>query len=116
MKNSDVAVIGGDSTAPEVVREAAQALNAAARKFELKPKRANCDTGDERYLRAGEILPDSVLAELRKCPAILPGAIGRPDVKPGVLEKGIPLRARFALARAALSRRAYARSDFVSVN
>ena len=46
-------------------------------------------------MRTGEALPDSVLAELRKFPAILLGAIGHPDVKPGILEKGILLRTRF---------------------
>ena len=50
-----------------------------------------------RYLRTGEVLPDSVVAELRKFPAILLGAIGHPDVKPGILEKGILLRTRFEL-------------------
>jgi 3-isopropylmalate dehydrogenase len=53
--------------------------------------------GGERYLRTKEPLPDSVVEELRKFPAILLGAIGHPDVKPGILEKGILLRLRFEL-------------------
>jgi 3-isopropylmalate dehydrogenase len=53
--------------------------------------------GGDRYLRTGEALPDSVVTELRQFPAILLGAIGHPDVKPGILEKGILLRLRFEL-------------------
>ena len=63
----------------------------------LKLNYTNYDLGGERYLKTGEALPDSVLAELRKFPAILLGAIGHPDVKPGILEKGILLRLRFEL-------------------
>ncbi len=97
MKNYNIAVIGGDGTGPEVVREAVKVLDAAAKKFKLKLNYTHYDIGGERYLRTGEILPDSVLAELRKFPAILLGAIGHPDVKPGILEKGILLRTRFEL-------------------
>jgi 3-isopropylmalate dehydrogenase len=97
MKSYSIAVIPGDGTGPEVVREAIKVLDAAARKFDLKLDFTHYDIGGERYLRTGEVLPDSVLAELRKFPAILLGAIGHPDVKPGVLEKGILLRTRFEL-------------------
>ncbi|HZR17066.1 MAG TPA: 3-isopropylmalate dehydrogenase [Verrucomicrobiae bacterium] len=97
MKSYDIAVIGGDGTGPEVVHEAVKVLDAAAKKFHLKLNYAKYDIGGERYLRTGEILPDSVLEELRKFPAILLGAIGHPNVKPGILEKGILLRARFEL-------------------
>jgi 3-isopropylmalate dehydrogenase len=97
MKSYNIAVIGGDGTGPEVVREAIKVLDAAARKFSLKLNYTHYDLGGARYLRTGEILPDSVLAELRQFPAILLGAIGHPDVKPGILEKGILLRTRFEL-------------------
>jgi len=97
MKSYDIAVVGGDGTGPEVVREAVKVLDVAAKKFELKLNYTHYDIGGERYLKTGEVLPDSVLAELRKFPAILLGAIGHPDVKPGILEKGILLRARFEL-------------------
>ena len=97
MKSYSIAVIGGDGTGPEVVREAVKVLEVAAKKFKLKLNYTNYDLGGERYLRTGEALPDSVLAELRKFPAILLGAIGHPDVKPGILEKGILLRTRFEL-------------------
>ncbi|MGA2241454.1 MAG: 3-isopropylmalate dehydrogenase [Verrucomicrobiota bacterium] len=97
MKTYDIAVISGDGTGPEVVREAVKVLDAAAKKFKLKLNYTPYDIGGERYLKTGEVLPDSVLAELRKFPAILLGAIGHPDVKPGILEKGILLRTRFEL-------------------
>src|SRR5438067_3799210 len=97
MKSYNIAVIGGDGTGPEVVRESVKRLEAAAKKFDLKLNYTQYDIGGDRYLRTGEALPDSVLAELRKFPAILLGAIGHPDVKPGILEKGILLRTRFEL-------------------
>ena len=97
MKSYNIAVIGGDGTGPEVVREAIKVLEVAAKKFGLKLNYTNYDFGGERYLRTGEVLPDSVVDELRKFPAILLGAIGHPDVKPGILEKGILLRLRFEL-------------------
>jgi 3-isopropylmalate dehydrogenase len=97
MKSYDIAVIGGDGTGPEVIGEAVKVLDAAAARFELKLNYTHYDVGGERYLRTGEVLPESVLAELRGFRAILLGAIGHPQVKPGILEKGILLRARFEL-------------------
>jgi len=97
MKSYDIAVIGGDGTGPEVVREAIKVLDAAAPKFGLKLNYTNYDFGGERYLRTKEALPDSAVEDLRKHPAVLLGAIGHPDVKPGILEKGILLRLRFEL-------------------
>ncbi len=97
MKNYQIAVIPGDGTGPEVTREALKVLEAAAARFSLKFAFTHYDIGGERYLKTGEVLPDSVLAELRTFPAILLGAIGHPDVKPGILEKGILLRTRFEL-------------------
>src|SRR5207248_1049361 len=81
----------------EVVAEAVKILEVAATKFGLKLNYTNYDIGGDRYIKTGEVLPDSVLAELRKFPAILLGAIGHPDVRPGILEKGILLRTRFEL-------------------
>lgn len=97
MKSYNIAVIGGDGTGPEVVREAVKVLDAAAGKFGVRLNYTPYDIGGDRYLKTGEVLPDSVLAELRRFPAILLGAIGHPDVKPGILEKGILLRTRFEL-------------------
>ena len=92
-----IAVIGGDGTGPEVTAEAVKVLKAAADKFKFKLELTNFDFGGERYKRTGETLPDSAIAELRKFDAILLGAIGHPDVAPGILEKGILLKLRFEL-------------------
>lgn len=92
-----IGVIGGDGTGPEVVREALKVLNAVSKKHGFKLDYVNYDLGGERYMKSGEILPDSVIPELRKLDAIFLGAIGHPDVKPGILEKGLLLRLRFEL-------------------
>ncbi len=92
-----IAVIPGDGTGPEVTAEAVKVLKAAAAKFGFKVELTEFDFGGERYKRTGELLPDSAVEELRKFDAILLGAIGHPDVAPGILEKGILLRARFEL-------------------
>ena len=97
MKTYKIAVIGGDGTGPEVIAEAVKVMNAAAAKFKFKVDLTDFDFGGERYKRTGETLPDGAVEELRKFDAILLGAIGHPDVKPGILEKGILLRMRFEL-------------------
>ena len=93
----NIAVIPGDGTGPEVVREGIKVLNAAADANNLKLEFETYDFGGDRYLRTGEILPDSALEELKGFDAIYLGAIGHPDVVPGILEKGILLRTRFEL-------------------
>ena len=92
-----IAVMPGDGTGPEVTAEAVKVLRVAADKFGFKTELTEFDFGGERYKRTGETLPDSAIDELRKFDAILLGAIGHPDVAPGILEKGILLKARFAL-------------------
>ena len=92
-----IAVIPGDGTGPEVVAEGLKVLDAVAGPAGLKFDYTYYDLGGERYKRTGETLPDSVLQELRQFKAIYLGAIGHPDVAPGILEKGILLRARFEL-------------------
>jgi 3-isopropylmalate dehydrogenase len=92
-----IAVMGGDGTGPEVTAEAVKVLKAASAKFGFKMELTDFDFGGERYKRTGETLPDSAIEEFRKFDAILLGAIGHPDVAPGILEKGILLKARFAL-------------------
>jgi 3-isopropylmalate dehydrogenase len=94
-----IAVIPGDGTGPEVVAEALKALDAAAGRFDLKLDFAHYELGGERYLRTGEVLPEAVLDELRLADAVLFGAIGHPDVKPGILERGIILRLRHELGQ-----------------
>jgi len=97
MNAYDIAVIPGDGTGPEVVHEGRKVLDAVAGRFGLTFRYEEFDFGGARYLRTGETLPDSGLDELRRFDAIYLGAIGHPDVKPGILEKGILLKARFAL-------------------
>jgi 3-isopropylmalate dehydrogenase len=92
-----IAVLPGDGTGPEVVREAVKAVQAVAGKEGFKLELEHYDLGGDRYLRSGEILPPSVIEELRGFHAILLGAIGHPDVKPGILEKGLLLELRFQL-------------------
>ena len=96
-KSYNIAVIPGDGTGPEVVQEGLKVLNAAASKFGFKLNYETFDYGGDRYIRTNEILPDNASEELKKFDAIYLGAIGHPDVKPGILEKGILLRLRFEL-------------------
>ncbi len=93
----NIAVIAGDGTGPEVIREGRKVLDTAASKFGFSLNCVDYDLGGDRYLRTGEILPDSVLKELKTFNGIYLGAIGHPDVTPGTLEKGILLRLRFEL-------------------
>ncbi|RJQ46428.1 MAG: 3-isopropylmalate dehydrogenase [Gaiellales bacterium] len=92
-----IAVMPGDGTGPEVVEEGLKVLAAAAERFGFKYETTDYDFGGDRYLRTGETLPDSAIDELREHDAIFLGAIGHPDVKPGILEREILLKARFAL-------------------
>ncbi|ORW96217.1 3-isopropylmalate dehydrogenase [Mycobacterium sp. IEC1808] len=88
-----LAVIGGDGIGPEVVAEAVKVLDAVVPNVE----KTSYDLGARRYHATGELLPDSVLAELREHDAILLGAVGDPSVPSGVLERGLLLRLRFEL-------------------
>ncbi len=97
MNSYDIAVMGGDGTGPEVTTENIKVLEIAAEKFGFKLNFTDYDIGGERYLKTNEVLPESAVDEFRKYPAILLGAIGHPDVAPGILEKGILLRLRFEL-------------------
>ena len=92
-----IAVVAGDGTGPEVVAEGLKALEAVAAKEGFKYETVDFDFGGDRYLRTGEVLPDSAADDFRQFDAIYLGAIGHPDVKPGILEKGILLRLRFEL-------------------
>jgi len=96
-KSYNIAVIPGDGTGPEVVAEGIKVLQAASQKFGFKLEFLHYDLGGERYKRTGETLPEGVVEELKRFRAIYLGAIGHPDVKPGILEKGILLALRFAL-------------------
>ena len=88
-----VAVLGGDGIGPEVVAEALKVVAAAG----VALATTEYDLGGRYYARTGDVLPDSVLDELRGFDAILLGAVGTPDVAPGVLERGLLLKLRFEL-------------------
>jgi 3-isopropylmalate dehydrogenase len=90
-----IGVIAGDGVGPEVVAESLKVLAQVARLEGLDYALQPVDIGGERYLRTGEVLPDGAVRELRDVDAILLGAVGHPQVPPGVLEKGILLRLRF---------------------
>jgi 3-isopropylmalate dehydrogenase len=96
-KDYRIAVIPGDGTGPEVIREALKVLDAASQKAGFSTEKVYFDLGGERYLRTGEVLPEGAIDDLGKFDAILLGAIGHPDVKPGILEKGLLLQLRFSL-------------------
>jgi 3-isopropylmalate dehydrogenase len=92
-----IAVVGGDGTGPEVVAEAQKVLDAAGDGFGLDLDYVSMDLSGARYLRTGEVLTEADLEHLRSVNAILFGAIGHPDVAPGVLERGLLLRIRSEL-------------------
>lgn len=92
-----IAVIPGDGTGPEQVREGLKVLKAVARKRGFKLETITFEHGGGYYLRTGELLPPHVLEEFRSFDAIYLGAIGHPEVPPGILEQGILLRLRFEL-------------------
>ena len=92
-----IAVIPGDGTGPEVIREGLKVLDAVAERTGFKYDKVMYDLGGERYKKTGEVLPDSVLEEIRTMDVIYLGAVGHPDVKPGILEQGLLLKLRFSL-------------------
>jgi 3-isopropylmalate dehydrogenase len=96
-----LAVIPGDGIGPEVTEQALTVLDAVATRHDVAFDRAEYDLGAERYLRTGDVLPDSVLDEIRGHDAILLGAVGGkpgdPNLPPGILERGLLLRLRFEL-------------------
>ncbi len=92
-----IAVIPGDGTGPEVTAEAIKVLRAVAELDGFDFETKEYDFGGERYLRTGDILPEGAVSELREFDAILLGAVGHPDVPPGILEKGLLLNLRFQL-------------------
>jgi 3-isopropylmalate dehydrogenase len=96
-KTYKIAVIPGDGTGPEVVAEGKKSLKAASDKFGFKLDMTEFDFGGDRYLKTGEVLPETATEELKAFDAIYLGAIGHPEVKPGILEKGILLKLRFDL-------------------
>ncbi len=96
-KTYEIAVVPGDGTGPEVVAEGLKVLDAVAAKFDFTCHVTTYDIGGAHYLATGETISDEQLDSLAQKDAIFLGAIGHPDVKPGILEKGILLKTRFAL-------------------
>ena len=96
-KTYKIAVVPGDGTGPEVVNEGIKVLNAVGAKCGFDIDYTHYTLGGEYYKATGEVLPDDQVAALAGSDAIYLGAIGHPDVKPGILEKGILLKLRFEL-------------------
>ncbi|OGG03482.1 MAG: 3-isopropylmalate dehydrogenase [Candidatus Glassbacteria bacterium RIFCSPLOWO2_12_FULL_58_11] len=92
-----IAVLPGDGTGPEVVAEALKVLKAAGKKYDVKFNFTEFNWGGENYKATGIVLPEDGIETLKKYDSILLGAIGHPDVKPGILEKGLLLALRFGL-------------------
>jgi len=92
-----LAVLGGDGTGPEVVAEGLKVLDAVSKKNGFEYSTENFDFGGERYLETGEVLPEGAVETFRGFDAIYLGAVGHPDVAPGILEKGLLLELRFQL-------------------
>lgn len=92
-RNHRIAVVGGDGIGPEVTAEALKVVRATGVALDTKAY----DLGGGRYLRDGEILSDATLDELRSFDAILVGAVGTPEVPPGLIERGMLLKIRFDL-------------------
>jgi 3-isopropylmalate dehydrogenase len=97
MKKYKIAVIPGDGTGPEVAREGMKVIEAVSSKFGFEYDAKIFDFGGERYLKTGKTLEKEDIEELKKYSAIYLGAIGHPEVKPGILETGILLKLRFSL-------------------
>ncbi len=96
-KAYNIAVIPGDGTGPEVVAEGIKVLEAVAAKCNFGYQFSTYDIGGDHYLATGETISDQQLDSLAQRDAIFLGAIGHPEVQPGVLEKGILLKIRFTL-------------------
>jgi len=92
-----IAVIPGDGTGPEVVNEGLKVIKAAGEKFNFKYETKDFDFSGQRYLKTNKLVDDKDVEELKKYNAIYLGAVGDPQVKPGIIETGVLLRLRFAL-------------------
>lgn len=93
-----IAVIGGDGIGPEVVDQALRVMEAAAPAHNLQTQLTPLDYSGRRYLKTGVVITDEEMADLKaNYDAIFLGAVGTPDVKPGIIERGLLLRMRFEL-------------------
>ena len=96
MKTFNLAVIAGDGIGPEVVAEGLKVLDVVSANYGVEFKKTNYELGASYWHKTGEVLPDSVMADLAKADVILLGAVGDPTVPSGVLERGLLLKLRFA--------------------
>jgi 3-isopropylmalate dehydrogenase len=95
VKSYKIALLPGDGIGPEVTAEAVKAVETAGARHDFKVEWVTYPFGASHYNRTGEILPESALAEMGCCDAMMLGAVGDPSVKPGILERGILLKLRF---------------------
>src|SRR5680860_182938 len=93
--NHRIAILGGDGIGPEVVAEGCKVLDRLEQLEGFTTEREDYDLGGRRYLETGEVLDDATIEELRGFDAIYLGAVGTPDVPPGVIERGLLLKLRF---------------------
>ena len=93
-KKYTISVLGGDGTGPEVVEQAIKVLSSTKKEYDLDLNFRESNIGGDRYLSTGELVTESDISQLNKSDAILLGAIGHPEVKPGILEQGILLNLR----------------------
>ena len=93
-KKYNISVLGGDGTGPEVVAQAMKVLSSTQRRFDVELNFEESGIGGERYLSTGDLVTEKDIEQFEKSDAILLGAIGHPDVKPGILEQGILLYMR----------------------
>ena len=96
MSTHRIAILGGDGIGPEVVAEGLKVLDRLEQLDGFTTERVEYDLGGRRYLATGEVLGEETLEELRAFDAIYLGAVGTPDVPPGVIERGLLLKLRFA--------------------
>jgi len=96
MKSFNLAVIAGDGIGPEVVAEGLKVLDVVSANYGVEFKKTHYELGASYWHKTGEVLPDSVMADLAKSDVILLGAVGDPTVPSGVLERGLLLKIRFA--------------------
>ncbi len=96
-KTYKIGVIPGDGIGPEIIEAGICVLKKASERYGFKLELVKYDFGGTRYLKTGEVLPNSAIEEIKKLDAIYLGAIGHPEVPPGILEKGILLNLRFSL-------------------
>ena len=88
-----IGIIGGDGIGPEVIAEGLKVISATGVKLET----VTYDLGGARYGRDGTVLPDEMIEEWRDLDALYLGAVGTPEVPPGLIERGLLLKMRFAL-------------------